>query len=253
MHFLINELSFIGQAENEYEANLLMMVLFELVKALKPIQGSKPISTHRMFFSCAVSPGFTVKDWAHQKSRNPKEKDIGLLFLKLTTKGPFIDEIEGIPEELNICYKCYFNETDISSSSLATAAFLNSKGALVSLQNAPDFMVEIVPVKFYINGDTYEYIKLSNLTHVTQVSKLRRLYVPSPKHAIGGWGTPMDLSDEIAQAVLDKGLFGQSKQIYGYYNGKFYEFQPDNAGGYHGYPINESEVPSSVSKQLKKI
>lgn len=31
-------------------------------------------------------------------------------------------------------------------------------------------------------------------------------YVPSPKHAAGGWGTPMDLSDSKAQEVLNNSI-----------------------------------------------
>ncbi|MFM7447146.1 MAG: hypothetical protein ACKO24_00940 [Leptolyngbyaceae cyanobacterium] len=46
----------------------------------------------------------------------------------------------------------------------------------------------------------------------------------------------MDLSDDIAQVVLDSGI-AYGRQVYGYYKGKFYEFQPDGAGSFHGYPI----------------
>lgn len=45
-------------------------------------------------------------------------------------------------------------------------------------------------------------------------------WTTSPKHTQGGWGTPMDLSDEIAQAVLDRSVVN-GRQIYGYYNEKF--------------------------------
>ncbi|WP_261369679.1 hypothetical protein [Yersinia bercovieri] len=48
-------------------------------------------------------------------------------------------------------------------------------------------------------------------------------YVPSPKHAAGGWGTPMDLSDSKAQEVLNNSIQG-GKQQYGISDGKVYEF-----------------------------
>jgi len=78
------------------------------------------------------------------------------------------------------------------------------------------------------------------------------VYVPSPKHdPRGGWGTPMDLNDKTAQEVLNASVQG-GKQKYGFHEGKLYEFQPDNAGGWHGYPIPGTEAPSSVLKELRE-
>ncbi|MBV8044557.1 MAG: filamentous hemagglutinin [Pluralibacter sp.] len=74
-------------------------------------------------------------------------------------------------------------------------------------------------------------------------------YVPSPKHAPGGWGTPMDLSDSQAQDVLNSSIQG-GKQKYGLSDGKLYEFQPDNAGGWHGYPVPGTEVPPKVLREF---
>ena len=77
-----------------------------------------------------------------------------------------------------------------------------------------------------------------------------RPYVPSPKHAEGGWGTPMDLDDATAQAVLNGGI-SNGKQVYAYHDGKLYEFQPDNVGGYHGYPVPGTEVPPAILKDME--
>jgi filamentous hemagglutinin len=44
----------------------------------------------------------------------------------------------------------------------------------------------------------------------------------------------MDLTDDIAQEVLDDSVLA-GKSRYGYYAGRLYEFQNDNAGGWHGY------------------
>ena len=47
--------------------------------------------------------------------------------------------------------------------------------------------------------------------------------MPSPKHEPGGWGTPMDLNDTTAQAVLNAGVPGPNgKQIYGLHDGRIY-------------------------------
>ena len=74
-------------------------------------------------------------------------------------------------------------------------------------------------------------------------------YVPSPKHAAGGWGTPMDLSDSKAQEVLNNSIQG-GKQKYGISDGKVYEFQPDNVGGWHGYPVPGTEAPPKVLREF---
>ncbi|MFC0234497.1 hypothetical protein ACFFIF_10885 [Vagococcus entomophilus] len=69
-------------------------------------------------------------------------------------------------------------------------------------------------------------------------------YVSSPKHTPegkGGWGSEMDLGSDEAQKVLN-----ESKQVgnqkYGLKNGQIYEFQPDGAGGWHGYKIKGTEL-----------
>ncbi|MCC6373089.1 MAG: hypothetical protein IT236_18945 [Bacteroidia bacterium] len=67
------------------------------------------------------------------------------------------------------------------------------------------------------------------------------VYAPTPKHQKGGWGTLMDLDDATAQEVLNNSS-NLGKQKYGFHKGKIYEFQPDNVGGWHGYPINPREL-----------
>ncbi|MFC4419336.1 hemagglutinin repeat-containing protein [Cupriavidus pampae] len=74
-------------------------------------------------------------------------------------------------------------------------------------------------------------------------------YVPTPKHDAGGWGTPMDLDNVAAQKVLNNSVQG-GKQRYGVSDGKVYEFQPDNVGGWHGYPVPGNEVPATALRAL---
>jgi hypothetical protein len=57
----------------------------------------------------------------------------------------------------------------------------------------------------------------------------RKWYDPSSMHGPSSWGTTMDLDDK--------------KQVYSYFNGKIYEFQPDNVGAWHGYPVLGNEAP----------
>jgi len=245
MHVLINELSFIGQAKTIHEVPPLMRAMMEAMRALEPLRGNDPIFTHSSFFSRQLSPDCTVHEWARTKSAI--DRDIRLVFIRLVTRGPFIDKI--LDEELEYV-ECLFNEQDVSTSSLAGAAYFT--GTLVSLRNAPEFSLEQIQVKFSLDGKFYQDIEIINLTDASQVSKLRRRYVTSPKHTLSGWGTLMDLDNEAAQKILDTGVVS-GKQVFGYHNGKFYQFQPDNTGGYHGYPVSGNDIPAQVLKQLRAL
>jgi hypothetical protein len=250
MHFLINELSFIGQAQHNDDADNLMKILLEIIDEIEPIRAEKSILIHSSFFSCYISTVLKVKDWLYAKSKSSigeEQENNRLLLIKLMNKGPFVDEI--LEESIDY-HECEFNNQNVLGSSLVGAAYL--KGTLISLQNAPDFVVERVRVKFTTDGKSYEDIEISNLTDVGQANKLRPRHVPSPKHALGGWGTLMDLNDEDAQAILNKGVVN-GRQIYGYFKGKFYEFQSDNVGGFHGYPVPLNEVPSKVIKKMQDL
>ena len=248
MHFLINELSFIAQARTKYEADALMAMLVSIIAELEPIQGDDPIQVHSSFANRNISIDCSIKQWVYEKLKSSNDRQIGSIFVRIMSRGPFIDRT--LNESLSY-HECKFNERDVSESSLAGAVYLT--GTLISLKNAPEFAGDCVQVTFTTDGEFYEDVEISNLTDVGQANKLRPRYVPSPKHAPpGGWGTLMDLSDEVAQAVLDKGVVS-GRQIYGYFEGKLYEFQSDNAGGFHGYPVPPNEVPSNVIKQMQNL
>jgi hypothetical protein len=249
MHFLINELSFIAQASTKYEADALMAMLVSIIAELEPIQGDDPIQVHSSFANRNISVDSSIKQWVYEKLKSSNDRNIGSLFVRIMSQGPFIDKT--LNESLSY-HECKFNERDVSESSLAGAAYL--KGALISLKNAPEFTGDCVQVTFTTDGEFYENVEISNLTDVSQANKLRPRYVPTRKHdaSRGGWGTLMDLGDEVAQAVLDKGVVN-GRQIYGYFEGKFYEFQSDNVGGFHGYPVALNEVPPKVIKKMQGL
>jgi hypothetical protein len=70
-------------------------------------------------------------------------------------------------------------------------------------------------------------------------------YSPTAKHQPGGWGTIMDLNDEVASRILNESD-QLGNQRYAYYNGRIYEFQSDNVGGWHGYPIPSSDLKTKA-------
>ncbi|TWI95978.1 hypothetical protein JN11_04253 [Mucilaginibacter frigoritolerans] len=77
-------------------------------------------------------------------------------------------------------------------------------------------------------------------------------YSPTAKHQKGGWGTEMDLNDDLAGKVLNSSILA-GKQRYGFHDGKVYEFQSDNTGGWHGYPVSGTKPPAKVLKDFLNL
>lgn len=59
MHFLINELAFIKQAQNIYEADRLIQNMFGIIQEIKSIQGSDPLLTHSSLSNCNLADNLT--------------------------------------------------------------------------------------------------------------------------------------------------------------------------------------------------
>jgi hypothetical protein len=75
------------------------------------------------------------------------------------------------------------------------------------------------------------------------------VYEGIAKHAPGGYGTLMDLDQATAQSVLNRSV-QVGRQRYAFHDGKLYEFESDNAGTWHGYPIPGNEAPPTALRQL---
>ena len=154
MQFLINELSFIGQAVNKYEADELMNNLLEIIYEIKDIKNDDPILTHSSFTYQKLCLNLTLQEWLfsqikEQKSKvqtkeETKEKIKRDFLLQLLSKGPYIDTDYKYLILIDDC-QCFYQQKDVSSSSLAGAAKL--PGILISLKNSPDFVQENIEVE----------------------------------------------------------------------------------------------------------
>lgn len=172
MNFLINELSFIGQATNIYDADTLMKALAEVIKAIAPIQGNDYIYVHELFSNCQIADNYTVKNWVYDKSFSNDQAQ-AVLLIQLFTNGPFI--LDFLKQELEY-WECEFNNQDCCESSLAGAAYL--QGILISLQQAPDFSSELINVLFKLDENPSEIIEIYNLTNADQVKNIPGHYLP---------------------------------------------------------------------------
>lgn len=250
MHVMTNELSFVAQAISFADANKLMDTFLQVIVTLEKTYGKLFFYRHSSFANRELSLGYTVRECA----KSVTQQQLRRFLLELITKGPYIDYCLGITFPN---HTCTFNSDNVAGSSLAGIALLNklSDSKLVSLQGAADFAHACIRVQASTHGAPFEDYDICNITLTAQVKTLCRPYQLIAKHkSPGGWGTHMDLDDDTAQMVLNKGIKKpDGKQIYGYYNGCFYEFQPDGTGQcpgkpdtYHGYPVPENQVPASV-------
>lgn len=256
MHFFINELSFVRQAKDNYEADNLMINLLEIIKQIQPIQCKDPIQTHSSFASKELFENFTISQWLFQtlKSEDRRKRIIAQILIRILKQGPFVDV--SLPKiEL---YKCYFKSQNHSSSSLTGAACM--QGKLISLQSATNFELEYVQIEFGTEQLDLVKTTLHNLTTIEQSKRIRPIYKLHVKHnSKGNWehATPMDLNDKESQEILDNSTEekdSNSKKRYGYHRtkNKFYVFHSDNISNeeshpiYHGYPITKDQVPSSI-------
>jgi hypothetical protein len=238
MHVSVNECSFQGQASNRQEASRLMRGLGQLLKATEPIRGTDSICTHSTIYNRKLCCDYTIYDWIHEDSIDRDERNV---FVILVKSGPFIDRLIA---DAGINCTCKIADADISFSSIAGAHHF--AGLLASLEGAADFATGMISLASCVDG---LMASIFNLTKSEDIALVRRTYRPSQKHQTGGFGTIMDLTDSTAQQVLDHGV-PHGRQIYGFYNGRYYEFQPERLLIFHGYPISESAVPALAKREL---
>ena len=103
MQFLINELSCIGQAANDYETDELMKNIFEIIKQISVIQNGDPIQTHSSFACQKLSANLTVHEWIFTtiKSKKSEQQKIAMILMILLSKGPFIDLQDLLNEQID--------------------------------------------------------------------------------------------------------------------------------------------------------
>ena len=142
---------------------------------------------------------------------------------------------QGSKEEIKQVFNC---ETDYDCSK-ATATVIAS----------------VIPIERLV-GVVKDVKAASKLNEANQVTESVLKYVPTPKYdPVYGFGTKMDLPDNVAQAALTTSI-SSGNQRYAFVNGKVYKFQYDEAGGWHGYPRDISDprdnVPASVAREWKR-
>ncbi len=147
MHVLLNEYSFEGQAPTRGHADNLIRDLIQVVKGLRTLRGDNPVHTSRMLWQAEVMPGYTVHQWLKDIQQSHKKgdarKDQMRWLYAIVRKEPFI---ETVLDRGLAYHECWLQKQDVSSSSLAGAAFYG--GILASLQDSVLFNQPLVRVEY---------------------------------------------------------------------------------------------------------
>ncbi len=284
MDIFINERSFANQTP-AHSARALLQQLADTVEQLRLICTGAQVVVHSTLSSCSFCNGQTLVSWLsteHSDTALEDDEDtalpplqalIGILFTAFS-QGPYL---EALLEEQE--HVCYFANLEHDNSALAGAACLG--GVVVSLEGHPAYVEGKLTVQLILTGGDLADTEVAHFVGLAEVRKCRRRYLPNPKHhpsrakgevAAMALDSEYDLftsaremelrhpdanmPDTRCQRLLDAALPG-GKQLYALVyapNGRdvtFYEFQPDNANGFHGYPVPQSQVPADVVRALR--
>ncbi|NNJ11947.1 hypothetical protein EKD04_016560 [Chloroflexales bacterium ZM16-3] len=284
MDILINERSFVGQARY-YNARNAMRAMADTIEALKPTCCGGQVLIHSSLVHRPFIEAQALSLWLRSEDHTredapiedlPTQALIGII-LDAFSRGPYIDEL--LADIAHLC--AYAEEQDLEGSALAGAICL--QGLLVSLDGCAAFPDGELKVHFCQGDDPIKPHEVKHFTSPRSARRTRRRYVPHKKHHPArakppASPMPLDLAydpiddtkrawlrnpenpapDTEAQRLLDCAEPGE-KQFYARtYDRRrrietFYEFQPDAAGGYHGYPVPMSEVlTAEVVRRLRE-
>jgi hypothetical protein len=245
LELVFNELSLCPNTpKDKYKAREWMSEFIGLLKIASEsaCQNKFVILTDRSFKDMELMQNYFVTQWLSDVSKDQRDA-----FLAFATQKSYTPDLKyefkylkrikviGLGHAylrnaicISLCSRAVFNRESATHIRL-TKLELIGDGTAVDIDHA---------------CDTFH---ASNARHF---DKFRLRWNGSSKHRKGGHGTELDLDKETAQRVLNCSIqLDGDNQRYGYHNQKLYEFQPDNVGGYHGYPIEMSDLRQAGKHQ----
>ncbi|MBF0539239.1 MAG: hypothetical protein HQL03_13405 [Nitrospirae bacterium] len=155
MYGFINELSFVGQAQNLTQCTELISELIRTIDALRPALIANQVHVSQNLWQKEISPGYTVHKFIYDRNIDQR---IITNFQIYVISGPYFETlIENISHQCTIIS----NNQDVTGSSIAAASHLS--GVLTSLQNAPPFDSNHVEVRYCDETVNKQSLKISNL------------------------------------------------------------------------------------------
>lgn len=257
MHLLINERSVVGQAENPYVADLLLLGVVETLTELEPRRISDSddpsadpdrIFSHSSLFFSNLCPQMTIEHLlfeqrAHDDATLRRLRTARTFLLRNLRSGPYIDTILN-----GVVHSCegYEDGRPVELANTAIAGAIHFDGVLISFQQCINYPSGDLTIRYLTNERNGEF-KIEHYTEVKEVRSRRRRFWPHPKHnrsmpTYGVKDTPMDLTDEEAEELLNRGIPIGSRIFGCLAKGKIYVFPRHGANEYHGYPVDVREL-----------
>ncbi|EOS77942.1 MAG: hypothetical protein OSJ60_14015 [Lachnospiraceae bacterium] len=239
MEFVINDLAIHCQSETTYEAIAHIRKLIVLIKELKKSKILNTIYFDKKFAGIQLAPNYYIEQMLNDSRLTKDER----LFIKTILVK--VSKVSPNPKQVF--------EIENKSSSLLAYSYLNNL-FVISIAANPLFGNTFLRGSLN-NGLQVFDVCLFNLSDVEdiEVHKHRldiRIYENNPKHKLNyGWGSPMDLNDDIAQKILDKAIPvpNNINHLISHYNNNYYSFRKHHENCFHGY------IDNSLSENLKKL
>ena len=214
MKFALNDLALSCKSESTYESIKNIKTLISLIKELKKRNILTTLFSDKSFWGKELAPNYYFEQMLNDGRLTKDEQRFVKMFI--------VNSSRIIPNT-----KQTFKIDQVSSYLLAYSYFNN----LFILSTRTSSLYD----KPYIYGILYNDIEafeacLPNLSVIDDIEIHKfeldiRIYENNPKHKINyGWGSPMDLKDDIAQAVLDTAIPvpNNTNHLINYYGNKFY-------------------------------
>lgn len=239
MNFAINDLALSCQSQTTYDSITNIKTLISLIKELKKRNILTTICSDKKFFGSELAPDYYFEQMLNDERLTKDER----LFIKT-----FIVNSSRIVANT----KQTFEVNDKCSHLLAYSYFNNI--FVLSIRTSSLYDKPYIYGTLYNDTETFEAC-LPNLSVINdiEIHKFKlgiRIYENNPKHKINyGWGSPMDLSDDVAQRVLDSAIPvpNNINHLINYYNNKFYSFRRHHDNHFHGY------IDTSLPEKFQKL
>lgn len=245
MNFTINDLSLYHQVDDEYKAIICIRHFIQLIRQLKKMKVLTAIYSNRKFSGWELAPQFYLERVLNDNRLTKEER----IFLKTVLANC----IKFEPEE-----ECSF-EVEGDNSVLLAYSYFNNHFVL-SIETKAIFTQPYLDGKLKNNSDII-YVSVPNASCVEHLDIHKknlgiRVYENNPKHKVNyGWGSPMDLPDDVAQEVLRNAIpvLNNGNHLVNFYNNKYYSFRRHHDNCFHGYIDNtlQDNIKSFLKHQSK--
>jgi hypothetical protein len=241
MKFAINDLAFNCQSATDYQAIVNIKTFISLVNELKKKGILSEIYSDKKFRGVELAPNYLFEQMLNDRRLTNEERT---MLKTIITKSLKITPIEG-----------QFIEVGGEKSSVLASSYI---GGMFVISLRTNIMFEGTEILGVLNNqDDMLNVKIKNLSEIKDIDRHKndldiKKYEFNPKHKVnGGWGSPMDLPDDVAQMVLDTAIpFPNNKDHYvNIYNNKYYSYRKHHDNYFHGYIDNG--IPPTIQKLLK--